>query len=375
MADEFQATSAICGSGGGAWWNSPRSVMSPSDNFLSPCFRAAITSDEFGCQENNIKSRNTCTDNNIIFGQPEADTDSGGSTVTIDSTMQIMGLGFASNSSSDWKHTILQEDLNSSLLRSSQDHGPGFLSTTTSPYLLNPACSSSSSISYSSSLLRTFYDPEPNPYSFVSTTSCSINDPRVSWANNNTTNPHHQAAYGLINNFSNNINSRPLSKTTQNSFATTPQIISTRVEDKAKNQKTRGQSESLKRAKYNEPASKKQRVSTPSPLPTFKVRKENLRDQITSLQQLVSPFGKTDTASVLQEAIEYIKFLHDQVTVLSTPYMKQGAPIHQQQQDGNENQELRAHGLCLVPISSTFPVANETTADFWTPTFGGNNFR
>lgn len=107
MADEFQATSAICGSGGGAWWNSPRSVMSPSDNFLSPCFRAAITSDEFGCQENNIKSRNTCTDNNIIFGQPEADTDSGGSTVTIDSTMQIMGLGFASNSSSDWKHTIL----------------------------------------------------------------------------------------------------------------------------------------------------------------------------------------------------------------------------------------------------------------------------
>ncbi|KAL0856903.1 hypothetical protein Bca101_062057 [Brassica carinata] len=348
MANEFQATAAICGSGGGAWWNSPRSVMSPSDNFLSPCFGAATTSDDFGCQENNIKSRNTCTDNNIIFGQREADSDSGGSTVTIDSTMQMMGLGFSSNSSSDWNHTILQEDLNSSLLRSSQDHGPGFLSTTTPPYLLNPACSSSSSTS-SSSLLRTFYDPEPNPYSFVSTTSCSINDPQVSWAN--TTNPHHQAAYGLINNFSNNMNSRPLNNTTQNSFATTPQIISTRVEDKAK--KARGQSEPLKRAKYNEPASKKQRVTTPSPLPTF----------------------KTDTASVLQEAIEYIKFLHDQVTVLSTPYMKQGAPIHQQQQDGNENQELRAHGLCLVPISSTFPVANETTADFWTPTFGGNNFR
>jgi hypothetical protein len=113
------------------------------------------------------------------------------------------------------------------------------------------------------------------------------------------------------------------------------------------------------------------------------VRKENLRDQITSLQQLVSPFGKTDTASVLQEAIEYIKFLHDQVTVLSTPYMKQGASNQQQQQisgksksqDENENHELRGHGLCLVPISSTFPVANETTADFWTPTFGGNNFR
>lgn len=34
-------------------------------------------------------------------------------------------------------------------------------------------------------------------------------------------------------------------------------------------------------------------------------------------------------------------------------------------------QDLRTRGLCLVPISSTYPVANETTADFWTPTFGG----
>ncbi|XP_033136628.1 transcription factor bHLH112 isoform X7 [Brassica rapa] len=322
MAEEFQATAAICGSGGGAWWNSPRSVMSPSDHFLSPC-----------------------------FGQREADSDSGGSTVSIDSTLQMMGLGFSSNSSSDWNQTVLQEDLNSSFI-SSQDHyhGQGFLSTTSSPYLLNPACSSSSSPSPpSSSLLQTFYDQEPSQYSTNS---------RPFWSSSSTTN---------------------LNNTPHNSFVTYSQIIPTRLEDKTK--KTKGQSESLKRAKDNDSASKKQRISTPSPLPTFKVRKENLRDQITSLQQLVSPFGKTDTASVLQESIEYIKFLHDQVTVLSTPYMKQGASVQQQHQksgksqDGNENQELRAHGLCLVPISSTFPVANETTADFWTPTFGGNSFR
>ncbi|KAG2626556.1 hypothetical protein PVAP13_3KG368500 [Panicum virgatum] len=49
--------------------------------------------------------------------------------------------------------------------------------------------------------------------------------------------------------------------------------------------------------------SKKPRIATPSPLPTFKVRKEKLGDRITALQQLVSPFGKTDTASVLHEAI------------------------------------------------------------------------
>ena len=38
-------------------------------------------------------------------------------------------------------------------------------------------------------------------------------------------------------------------------------------------------------------------------------------------------------------------------------------------------QDLKSRGLCLVPISSTFPVANETTADFWTPTFGATSFR
>uniref|UniRef100_A0ACD5U143 Uncharacterized protein n=1 Tax=Avena sativa TaxID=4498 RepID=A0ACD5U143_AVESA len=62
-------------------------------------------------------------------------------------------------------------------------------------------------------------------------------------------------------------------------------------------------------------AAKKPRTETPSPMPTFKVRKEKLGDRITALQQLVSPFGKTDTASVLHEAIGYIKFLHDQVAV------------------------------------------------------------
>ncbi|KAJ0983510.1 hypothetical protein J5N97_011765 [Dioscorea zingiberensis] len=123
----------------------------------------------------------------------------------------------------------------------------------------------------------------------------------------------------------------------------------------------------------------KPRIETPSPLPTFKVRKEKLGDRITALQQLVSPFGKTDTASVLHEAIEYIKFLHEQVGVLSTSYLKNGHPIQQHQHQNSEKlkdnegtkQDLRSRGLCLVPISSTFPVTRETPADFWTPTFGG----
>ncbi|XP_039131576.1 transcription factor bHLH112-like isoform X2 [Dioscorea cayenensis subsp. rotundata] len=131
------------------------------------------------------------------------------------------------------------------------------------------------------------------------------------------------------------------------------------------------------RKSNSEPAFKKPRMETPSPLPTFKVRKEKLGDRITALQQLVSPFGKTDTASVLHEAIDYIKFLHEQVGVLSTPYLKNGNLVQHQQnnekhKDGEgSKQDLRSRGLCLVPISSTFPVASETPADFWTPTFGG----
>ncbi|PKA46376.1 Transcription factor bHLH112 [Apostasia shenzhenica] len=118
---------------------------------------------------------------------------------------------------------------------------------------------------------------------------------------------------------------------------------------------------------------KKPRMETAQPsLPAFKVRKEKLGDRITALQQLVSPFGKTDTASVLHEAIEYIKFLHDQVNALSTPYLKNGHPMQKQQNSEKSNyQDLRSRGLCLVPIASTYPVSSESTShELWTPAFG-----
>ncbi|PNX62362.1 transcription factor bHLH68-like protein, partial [Trifolium pratense] len=61
------------------------------------------------------------------------------------------------------------------------------------------------------------------------------------------------------------------------------------------------------------------------------VRKEKLGDRITALHQLVSPFGRTDTASVLSEAIGYIKFLHGQIELLDdTGLKRKGAPIPNQ---------------------------------------------
>ncbi|KAF2321936.1 hypothetical protein GH714_004671 [Hevea brasiliensis] len=95
-----------------------------------------------------------------------------------------------------------------------------------------------------------------------------------------------------------------------------------------------------------------------------KERKEKLGERIVALQQLVSPYGKTDTASVLLEAMEYIQFLHEQVKVLSAPYL-QSIPAAQLQE--LDQYSLRSRGLCLVPISCTVGVARSNGADLWAP--------
>ncbi|KAK4340190.1 hypothetical protein RND71_041652 [Anisodus tanguticus] len=123
-----------------------------------------------------------------------------------------------------------------------------------------------------------------------------------------------------------------------------------------------------------------------------KVKKEKLGERITSLQQLVSPFGKTDTASVLHEAMGYIRFLHDQVQVLCSPYLQRLSPALRRltslvlnvTQEGGESWEmeasrnevmLRSKGLCLVPIELTLHIADTTLngADFWSPAAMMNN--
>ncbi|KAL5555303.1 hypothetical protein UlMin_037539 [Ulmus minor] len=59
-----------------------------------------------------------------------------------------------------------------------------------------------------------------------------------------------------------------------------------------------------------------------------KDKKENLAARIVALQQLVSPYGKTDTASVLNEAMEYIQFLHEQVqSIIPTQLPMSSPPI------------------------------------------------
>ncbi|GAB2268298.1 hypothetical protein Dimus_038705 [Dionaea muscipula] len=118
-------------------------------------------------------------------------------------------------------------------------------------------------------------------------------------------------------------------------------------------------------------AQKKASVQPSSIQSSFKVRKERMGDKITVLHQLVSPFGKTDTASVLLEAIGYIRFLQSQIEALSLPYMSSGSGTQDQPHSDSSDQkpkDLRSRGLCLVPVSCTLHVGNNNMgADYWTP--------
>ncbi|KAI3759695.1 hypothetical protein L6452_07700 [Arctium lappa] len=119
-----------------------------------------------------------------------------------------------------------------------------------------------------------------------------------------------------------------------------------------------------------------QHSSTQTPL---KVRKEKLGERISSLHQLVSPFGKTDTASVLLEATAHIRFLESQIEALTSQYNiinSSGTTRHQHSADGKAPQkDLVSRGLCLVPVTCMdhIDTTNMTSngAEFWTPALGG----
>ncbi|XP_031475077.1 transcription factor bHLH68-like isoform X3 [Nymphaea colorata] len=125
---------------------------------------------------------------------------------------------------------------------------------------------------------------------------------------------------------------------------------------------------------------------------SFKGRKVKLGDRVTALHQLVSPFGKTDTASVLLEAIGYIRFLQAQIAALSSPYMDTapgslthpvkgetegcGCPQDSDQQKvaDEPKKDLRSRGLCLVPVYRILNAGSENGAGFW-PAAAGAGFQ
>ncbi|GFY89544.1 basic helix-loop-helix (bHLH) DNA-binding superfamily protein [Actinidia rufa] len=100
-----------------------------------------------------------------------------------------------------------------------------------------------------------------------------------------------------------------------------------------------------------------------------------------SEKSTVTGHGKTDTASVLHEAMGYIRFLHEQVQVLCSPYLQRlPSSLHLQVRRGENGEaaakkDLRSRGLCLVPLECIAHVANNNNgADFWSPATMANNF-
>ncbi|XP_044348131.1 transcription factor bHLH68 isoform X3 [Triticum aestivum] len=157
------------------------------------------------------------------------------------------------------------------------------------------------------------------------------------------------------------------------------------------NQQSDNSSESNSTATASAPKKARVQAASSSGQSILKVRKEKLGDRITALHQIVSPFGKTDTASVLQETIGYIGFLLGQIEALSYPYLGHGtgasvrhqalnhgdhinasaeaARPQQDAQDGEgKKSDLRSRGMCLVPVSCiTSRLGADSASDFWQP--------
>ncbi|KAE8656541.1 bHLH114 protein [Hibiscus syriacus] len=446
MAEELNA--GICGE---TWWNSSKTMFAGRSYPCPTGIAVDMGSFGWGADMVDMKASSSYeeSEDSLAFqlGAQQGDSDKCGTSILLDSTLQMMGFGLPSSSTSDWNQSLIRSNGRSegydSILqqvmdscqtqkdwspRSYASRGEDSSITTFKPInqdfsleqqRLNSVTSSGNSTAtcqfpmdsvsygYTSTLSQTLFQSDPQTqqqslfhnnrsinYMSAAATDGTIcgTESSPSWpklapllrsslpkqppksilhfTKNNA--PFWNASAAGVNDVKAGfLPSRLQSEFLLQSLEKKPSCPG--LTKMTNTEEARKSGSTMKKGLSSETTLlKRPRIETPSPLPALKVRKEKLGDRITALQQLVSPFGKTDTASVLHEAIEYIKFLHEQVDFLSTPYMKQAAAsVQQQQSTESPERDLRSLGLCLVPISSTFPVANETTVDFWTPTFGG----
>uniref|UniRef100_A0A2C9VJ67 BHLH domain-containing protein n=1 Tax=Manihot esculenta TaxID=3983 RepID=A0A2C9VJ67_MANES len=88
------------------------------------------------------------------------------------------------------------------------------------------------------------------------------------------------------------------------------------------------------------------------------------------INQPLKKILQTDTASVLHEAVGYIRFLQDQVQVLCSPYL-QHRP-NEENRVKESRKDMKSRGLSIVPVEWTLQVANSNAADYWSLAMGKN---
>ncbi|KAI4371106.1 hypothetical protein MLD38_019375 [Melastoma candidum] len=374
MAEEFY--SAAAGIYGGNWWCSPRSSMFPGVVPFSQCSLDVPNFHWPGAES--LKSGRICDDDY------SGSNDSGLSGCGTGFMATDAGNGLLPSAFKELSRTLFDDSENLVDLNSYASILNEFSGEDSTTLLQNYLFGDDSDFHIGGGMIARDFNIQNNIAAFPDDHSSNLSRPSPPYVPNSRPNPKPYATNKLRPSNKPSPARQPVMNmwdSAVDSPARQPQnkpgdpLLTVKTESSvlgANNNTRSGVKSTTKRSTNNNmmvesSVPKRPRIQTPSPLPTFKVRKEKLGDRITALQQLVSPFGKTDTASVLHEAIEYIKFLHDQVHSLSTPRVKD-AVLHRVPP---QRTEMRKRGLCLVPISSAFPVAGEAPVDFWTPNLGG----
>eukprot|EP00850_Spirogloea_muscicola_P021422 SM000249S08233 [mRNA] locus=s249:87071:91048:+ [translate_table: standard] len=100
-----------------------------------------------------------------------------------------------------------------------------------------------------------------------------------------------------------------------------------------------------------------------------RARRRQVNDRIRKLQGLLPSKGRTDVVRMLEEVLEYVKFLQGQVKILSSDPSARQPPSTDLGTSADKDSKpapkasLQSRGLCLLPMSTTGMLRLESASD------------